>query len=193
MSGFLIVGGTTAEFWSASHSCSLPPPTSLSSYLLEYLTVDTVEGYAVACMEGTCERLSAFGFWQLLAGTQEPRKDHTSAVFEGNIYLVGGESSPSTTEVIDIDTGESARGFDLTLPAGFPGRQGHCSIQIQSDIILTGGRGLGPYDSLDYVTKYSLTDGAATEMPPLIKGRKHHACGSYSSGGKEVRDPHVHS
>ena len=183
------MGGTTAEFWSASHSCSLPPPSSLSSRL-EYLTVDTVAGSVVACLEGSCEKLSESG-WQPLAQTQEPRKDHTSAVLEGNLYLVGGESSPTTTEVIDVEAGESSKGFDLTLPAGFPGRQAHCSIQIQSHIFLTGGLGSGPLDSLDYVTKYSLTDGAATEMPPLLKGRKHHACGSYSSGGKEVMDPHV--
>jgi hypothetical protein len=149
-----------------------------------------VEGSTVACLEGACERLSENG-WQLSAQTQEPRKDHTSAVYEGNLYLVGGESAPTTTEVIDIGAGESSRSFDLTLPAEFPGRQGHCSIQIQSDIILTGGLGLGLQDSLDYVTKYSLTDGAAMEMPRLVEGRKHHACGSYSSEGKQVGDPNV--
>ena len=144
-----------------------------------------MEGSVVACLEGTCERLSESG-WQLLAQTQEPRKDHTSAVYEGHIYLVGGESSPTTTEVVDVETGESSRSFDLTLP----GRKGHCSIQIQSDIILTGGEG-EPQVALDYVTKYSLPDGASTEMPALVKGRWHHACGSYFSGDKKVMDSPV--
>ena len=125
-----------------------------------------------------------------MAHTQEPRKDHTSALWEGNIYLVGGESAPTTTEVVDVEAGESSRGFDLTLPAEFPGRQGHCSIHIQSDIILTGGKGeTGGGDAmLGYVTKYSLLDGAGTEMPALNKERQHHACGFYYSDGNQVKD-----
>jgi hypothetical protein len=97
------------------------------------------------------------------------------------LLLVGGQYSPTTTELLPAEGGPAREGFPLQ-----PGRWGHCSIQLSADtIVLTGGGGT---ESL--VTEHSGlgTGGEVTtrELPALLTPRFDHACGVYTVGGTQV-------
>merc|ERR1712037_334975 len=106
------------------------------------------------------------------------RQDHSSAVKDDRILLIGGLDSRST-EWISVDGSPSQ-------PGPFDVRHGsyHCTIQVSSDLILvTGG-----YDTPDMVTSYQLTgNGDETPLTPMNQGRYDHACGVYQdAGGQQV-------
>ena len=111
--------------------------------------------------------------------TSSERRQHSSAVKEKRILLIGGFQSRST-EWISVDGSPSQ-------PGPFDVRHGyaHCTLQLSSDLILvTGG-----YETEEYVTSYQLS-GNGDEIPltPMQHGRHEHACGVYQdAGGQQVR------
>jgi len=76
--------------------------------------------------------------------------------------------------------GDSQEAFDIS-----PGREDHCSIQVDEDtVVLTGGK-----DVHSLVTEYSgISSGQVTSrtLPDLLTGRYYHACGSYTLEGEMV-------
>ena len=170
----LIVGGANApEIWSPElDTCPLETFETKSSF-----TLDTVGTIVVSCLDDKCEKLDD-GSWTFLTSTLVNRKEHTSAVFDSKILLVGGSTEPTSTEWVPLDGSESQIGFTIS-----PGRKAHCSIQPSPNVvILTGGKGTG-----DSVTEVILPDGTQTrDLPSLNSPREYHACGSYENQGIQV-------
>ena len=179
--GILVVGGLTTsasvEFWSAvdpeEGSCKLSDyPRDIS----QGPTANLVSGQLVVCYGDSCEDYDN-GTWSHLAQTMHPRQGHSSAVLnDEKILLIGGQDSRST-EWIPVD-GSPAQ------PGPFDVRHGarHCSVQIDSDVIIvTGG-----FNTEDYVTKYQLTDGTETPVTPMTQARQQHACGVYQGADLEL-------
>jgi hypothetical protein len=142
--------------------------------------VDPLQGKVIACHLDTCDQLSASG-WDPVLRTRHNRTGHTSAVTPRGILLVGGAGSPATTELLPGGGGPSQEGWSLQ-----PGRQDHCSIQLNPTmIVLTGGRG-----SETLVTEHSGlgTGGEVTtrKLPDLLNPRSDHACGVYTVGSSQV-------
>ena len=135
------------------------------------LTVDSSPATSpVSCLESTCSQLTPSG-WESLGATLHPRTSHTTALTTQGLLLVGGAGSPNTTELMDLETGQSREGWSLE-----PGRQYHCSIQLSSDlVVLTGG-----YRTETVVSQHSgLAEGRGEggKLPSLGTGRQVHACG----------------
>ena len=184
-SGLAIVGGiyeTSAEFWAPGPGelhCSLPSLTRQMSYP----TLNTWEDTLIACYDYSCDQLTPSG-WQHWRNIRYYRDGHTSAVTSQGLLLVGGDSSPTTTELLPWEGGESRESFSLQH-----NRWDHCSIQTSPNtIILTGGEYTG---TQSLVTEYSGLDAGeevtSRELPPLLHPRFLHACGCYSVGDSQVR------
>ena len=170
----LIVGGddTHPEIWSPEfNTCQIETFEAKSSF-----TLDTVGNTVVSCLEEKCDKLED-SYWTILTSTLVSRKDHTSAVFDSKILLIGGTAEPSSTEWIPLDGSEAYSGFTISP------RKKHCSIQPSPNIvILTGGSGSG-----DRVTEMTLPNGTPErDLPSLNVAREYHACGSYEYQGKQV-------
>ena len=143
-------------------------------------TANFVAGQLVACYEDSCERYNDDdNIRTKIADTRSRRYSHSSAQHEDRILLIGGEDSRST-EWISTNGGEPQVGPWIVRHG-----EGHCTIQVSSDlIVVTGGSG-----TYDYVTEYQLTgDATETVMTSLINGRDRHACGVYQEAdGQQVR------
>ena len=183
--GLAIVGGygglaTSAEFWApvpVELHCSLP---SLTRQMIGP-SLDTWQDTVIACDWDTCDQLTPSG-WQHWRKTRYRRFRHTSAVTIEGLLLVGGADSPTTTELLPWEGGESREGFTLK-----DARKRHCSIQTSPDtIVLTAGensefmvtefRGLNPGEEV--TTK---------QLPRLLHPRYDHACTWYTVGDIQVR------
>ena len=139
-------------------------------------TANLVSGKLVVCYEDSCEIYNN-GQWDQLAETKSTRYDHSSAVKEDRILLIGGEDSRST-EWISADGSPSQAG-------PFQVRHGpsHCTIQLSADlIVVTGGVG-----TESYVTEYQLTgnDGNETPLTPMSQARRSHACAVYQGAANQ--------
>ena len=143
-------------------------------------TADIVSGELVACFEDSCE-IYHNGEWNHLVETREIRRDHSSAVKDNRLLLIGGyhHTTLTSTEWISLDGSPSQPG-----PFNIRHGQSHCTLQISNEkIIITGGK-----DTELYVTEYQLTgDGNETPLTPM-RPRRSHACGVYQGvGGEQVR------
>jgi len=96
------------------------------------------------------------------------RYGHSSWVTpEGDILLIGGTESLTTTEIVYKD-GTSIRSFDLKYKTRWA-----CSIEMPEMFILTGG-----YHTLKTVSRYS-TSGWMEDLPEMNDGRNSHGCGYF--------------
>ena len=185
--GLLIFGDatkdTSPEFWSPYDATKHTDLPDTSSKVLDLFSLDAVGDTVIACWDTSCEKLFE-GSWVPHSNTLQPRSRHTSAVHEGRILLVGGSSSPTSTEWVNMDGAAAEAGFPLQDPGG---RQNHCSITLENSpaMILTGG---GPDKVAGVlVTQYSLSNGDSLPMSDLTEPREYHACGVYQmSEGSQV-------
>jgi len=92
---------------------------------------------------------------------------------EGDILLIGGDGSSSTTEIL-YENGTSVRAFDLKYNTRFA-----CSIELPELFIVTGG-----YDTMTKVSKYS-SSGWIEDIPELNEGRRDHGCGYFYNDNME--------
>ena len=163
--GIIVVGGqgstTSVEFWTPvlpDSTCSLPTlPRSMSSQP----TVSWIWGAVLACGGGSCLRLESSG-WVEGPGLREIRNYHTSATTSRGLLLIGGSTSPGTTELL-VEGLSSVADFS-------PGQNWryHCSIQIDSStIVLTGGSDT-PYSQVREYTGLSGTSVTSTALPSLL-------------------------
>ena len=178
--GILVLGGypsyTSVEFWSADNpgqeDCLL---NSYPKNLPHEPSANFVAGQLVTCYGGQCEGFIK-GVWSTFTSTIYSRQYHSSAQTEDKILLIGGSSSPSTTEWISLDGSASQNGFTIRH------NYRHCTIQLSPDlIVVTGG-----HSYRYYVTEYNLTTGAERTLTRLNQGRQYHACGVYHNAGQQV-------
>merc|ERR1712130_7731 len=180
--GILVIGGSpphqSVEFWSPSDpeegSCQLNDyPRYMSSP-----TANLLSGQLVACYYDSCEIYNGGGEWKHWVDTISKRSQHSSAVKENRILLIGGQSS-SSTEWISLDGSPSQ-------PGPFKVRHGynHCTAQLSEDLVVVSG---GEYWN-ERVTSYRLTgSGEETPLTSMNRGRQLHACGVYQdAGGQKV-------
>ena len=100
--GILVIGGSTSsgsrsvEFWSPANpekgSCEL---SDFPREMRYSPTVNLVTGKLVACYEDSCD-LYNNKQWKQLTETRSSRINHSSAVKENRILLIGGYFSRST-------------------------------------------------------------------------------------------------
>ena len=135
--GLLVIGSynpqsarQSVELWSPAESCVLEDyPRDM------YIgpTVNLVSGELVGCYEDSCDIYDR-GEWNNLVDTRERRRDHSTAVKDDRLLLIGGLDS-RTTEWIPIDG-------SLSQPGPFDVRHAehHCTLQISNNIINRGNR-----------------------------------------------------
>ena len=156
---------SSAEFWASSPQeihCVLP---ELPRPMWQP-SVEVIEGRALVCEKTGCLWLGTEG-WQEGAATVHMRRYHTSALTEEGVLLVGGMDSPTTTELVPLNGGESRSSF--TLPRG---RRDHCSIQTGlNSFVLTGGRLEGTSRLVTEFTLLGLDQVNTKDLPLLKQGR----------------------
>ena len=180
--GILVLGGypyyTSVEFWSTDNPGQ--DDCLLNNYPRAIHTepsANFVAGKLVTCFVSQCE-IYDNGVWSFLVYTIYSRQYHSSAQTEDKILLIGGSSSPSTTEWISLDGSASQNG-----PFNVRNSYHHCTIQLSPDLIVVTGGYTGNYD---YVTEYHLTTGVERILTSLSQGRYYHACGVYQNAGQQV-------
>ena len=114
--GILVIGSynppsarRSVELWSPAESCVLE---DYPRYMNDGPTANLVSGELVACYEDTCD-IYDNGEWNHLVDTRERRTEHSTAVKDDRLLLIGGLRS-RTTEWIPIDGSPSQPGpFDI--------------------------------------------------------------------------------
>jgi len=171
----LIVGGSSgssylssAEVFSPPVHCSvgdMPEPRFRSS-LCHGLVCG---GYGDSSLR-SCVKFEADGTFSPTAVTLlQKRRDHLCwGLPSGEVLLMGGDYSGTTTERVSSDGSSSSA--DFTLPYSTARA---CGIDLGTSYVVTGG-----WISWQRVTQYSLT-GEVTELPDLITGRYYHACSKF--------------
>ena len=108
--GILVIGGyysQEVEFWSAvdplGGSCKLDdyPFTGVMSDLFNIPTANCVSDQVVNCYRDFCD-VFRNGEWSHLVATMVTRYQHSSAVYQDKVLLIGGMES-NTTEWITLD------------------------------------------------------------------------------------------
>ena len=138
--GILVIGGydppsarRSVELWSPAESCVLEDyPRDMDSP-----TANLVSGELVACYDHTCDIYNN-GEWNHLVDTRARRFDHSTAVKDDRLLLIGGVNSDgsvsNTTEWIPLDGSPSQ-------PGPFDVRHGemHCTAQLSEDLVVVSG------------------------------------------------------
>ena len=69
------------------------------------------------CSERSCLKLGPWGFVKTTVSLQQRRTHHLCWNVPEGVLLLGGSSSPSTTELVLLDGSASVSKFDLSYPA----------------------------------------------------------------------------
>jgi len=166
----LVTGGSGMSgevlFTNGSSICELPPmPQYKDSHTQSGLTAC---GGEVIGTERSCIKFEDGSWTTLTDNLVEQRRSHSSWINpDGDILLIGGYDSLTTTEIVYQD-GTSIRSFDLKYNTKYA-----CSIELPEMFILTGG-----FDTLTTVSRYS-TSGWMEDLPELNEGRRGHGCGYF--------------
>jgi len=133
----------------------------------------------------SCLQLN-YGNWTQIQNLREERYHHSSwKRRSGDIVLLGGRGSLSTSEIVDING--STDGFELRYQT-----DSACSISFDEYVIVTGG-----IHSMKIVSVY-MANGWVGDLPSLNFDRHSHACGHYYNdndlvylvtGGEAVTEP----
>jgi len=92
----------------------------------------------------------------------------------GEVMLLGGEGSPTTTEIVSADGSSTRRSWDLKYKT-----QLACGVEVDWAFIVTGGADwYAPDRALNSVVRYN-SQGVSEDLPSLTVRRYNHACGSY--------------
>jgi len=166
----LVTGGSGMSgevlFTNGSSICELPPmPQYKDSHTQSGLTAC---GGEVIGTERSCIKFEDGSWTTLTDNLVEQRRSHSSWINpDGDILLIGGYDSLTTTEIVYQD-GTSIRSFDLKYDTQYA-----CSIELPEMFILTGGS-----VTLTTVSRYS-TSGWMEDLPELNEGRRGHGCGYF--------------
>lgn len=183
--GVLITGGgesgksTELFLPDTGKTCSLQPlPDSRHRHSLDNVAGKIIlcggPTYSITDTRGTtCLEFlpnSSTGSWVQYATLALARFFHTSFSYQGDLLLMGGADSKTTTEIL----GKGPQ-YDLLQ------RTSHaCSIPDESSTILTGGN--AGSNRLDAVVRYNM-QGYVENLPSLINARRWHGCGYYMDEG----------
>jgi len=148
-------------------SCTLPSlPEAISHHTQDGLT--------------QCGGLSCFTLktdtaqWTKTHNLSQERSIHSSwRRKDQTILLIGGGSSPNTTELVSSSTGISTPEFTLKYETKWA-----CSITDTSSVVITGG-GYSPNPS-SHVTRYNGTSWVE-DLPSLLTARFDHGCALYTT------------
>ena len=174
------------EFWSPDEGSCL-----LHSYPrgMWEPTTNIVSDQPITCFLNSCE-LFRDGSWDHLTDTRARRWGHSSAVHNDRVLLIGGsgwddqQTDNWSTEWIH------ASGYSQPGPFNVSHGDGHCTIQVSTDlIVVTGGWVKEGGLTQDLVTEFHLSgDTSKTPLTRMINARSDHACGVYQeAGGQKVR------
>jgi len=86
----------------------------------------------------------------------------------GEVLLMGGYFSKTTTELVAADGSSSTPNFTLAHDT-----DSSCGINLGETYVVTGG-----WNAFNQVTEY-FRNGDSQALPPLLTGRQEHGCGSY--------------
>merc|ERR1711874_355915 len=131
----------------------------------------------------SCLKLGPAGFVKATVTLQQPRSFHLCWNLPEGVLLLGGSSSPSTTELVLRDGSASVGEFGLTHPA-----RGSCGVDGRDGkFIIIGGE---LKDIEKRVTVYQYTSVRAFgrgvpswELPNLNEARRYHSCTHVYMGG----------
>ncbi len=167
---------TTRTLFTLDPSRSL---TSKTSYQLKATTSTTAYGGATLSTEKvvsfTTEELCTSGCaWSnVTTSGLTNRESHASAVFQGNLYVLGGDTGSLTNAVLKSSNGASWS--SVTPTAGWAARSGLAATVFQGKLWILGGLGSSLYNdvwSYDGASwKQERADGAANGFT----GRDGHA------------------
>lgn len=188
--GILITGGggayTSAEVYrlSTGQSCVLPSlPDMRHGHTITSLTLCGGSSPLTSCISFSS------GVWVPSHSLAEKRRFHTTWEREEGVMLMGGEDSPTTTELLTEGSEEGVPAFSLQYST-----ESACSIPdpTTGTLVMTGG-----YYTRTTVSRYG-AEGYQGDLPPLKEGRYHHGCGAYLgqdggqvllvAGGSDGRD-----
>jgi len=129
-------------------------------------TLDIVNGTMTVCGgdggEHSCLVLEQTGWVETGYGLVTPRTGHVSWVADGNILFLSGGIYNDQAEIFGYD--ETSQ-FSSHIERA-------CSIQTDDEVIITGGRDGGSWDSVSVQWR-----GMEKSLPPLQVGRSQHGCG----------------
>jgi len=134
-----------------------------------------MDGEVLATMEAFD---STLGTWQAVAPMHTPRHNFTSAVIDGKLYVVGGQSSEeiiTSAEVFDPETGA----WDILPPMGLP-RMNCSSAVIDGKLYLVGGD--DGNQALASIEAFDTRSRKWEMLPPMARPRWYTA--SVNVGGK---------
>jgi len=167
----LVTGGVDTEtlaevlFTNGSSICELPPMSQLKRYHTQS-GLTACGGYGSD--DRSCIKFEDGSWTTLTDNLVEERYYQSSWVNpDGDILLIGGGGSPTTTEIVYRD-GTSIKSFDLKYDI-----RNACSIGLPEMFILTGGESTGVT-----VSRYT-TNGWMEDLPELNEWRDSHGCGYF--------------
>jgi len=168
---------TSVEVFSPStgKSCSLPSlPWQRTGHTMDSLLVC---GGGYPDHKGTTCLTFSSGKWMTSHSLVEKRRHHTSwKTEEGVVMLMGGEGSPTTSELVQMGGEQGEPSFPMQYKTVLA-----CSMAdlTSPTVIITGGRGHGEFSgTLETVSRYG-TLGFIEDLPSLVVRRYWHGCGSY--------------
>jgi len=97
----------------------------------------------------------------------------------GDVLLLGGFYSSTTTERVSADGSSSSADFDLAYELYFA-----CGIDLGNRFVVTGGDD-GSSRGLTTVAEYT-GEGAVTYLPVMNTGRRNHACTKFLNDNGEI-------
>jgi len=101
---------------------------------------------------------------------------------EGEVMLMGGLSSPTTTEIVSADSSSTKPSWDLKFRTWYA-----CGVEVDDTFIVTGGHDYSAPDrALNSVVRYN-SQGVSEVLSSLTVRRAGHACTSYlNDNGQRV-------
>merc|ERR1712098_667061 len=130
----------------------------------------------------TCFKLSSGAWSTFTEDPIQPRTGHSSwTTPDGNILLIGGFPSSTTTELVHKN-GTSISSFKFFSDDTYDNTYYACSIQLPEMFILTGG---GYSSKQIKVRKYTI-DGFQEHLPSLNERRSKHGCGYFHNNDMKL-------
>lgn len=131
----------------------------------------------------SCEKFDGISSFKAMSvSLVEPRSSHMCwGLQSGEVLLLGGQQSPTTTEVISAD-GTSSKG-DFTLPFEISFA---CGVEMGDKFVVTGGMNHSSwYNGVSTVVEFSLS-GSYRHLTEMNIGRRSHACSKFVTDSGDI-------
>jgi len=124
----------------------------------------------------SCEKFDGISAFNAMSVSLVERRDsHLCWGLQGGeVLLLGGRNSQTTTELISADGTSSKADFDLPFKIGFA-----CGVEMGNKFVVTGGMNYSSfYSGVSTVAEFSLS-GFVRFLPEMKSGRRSHACSKF--------------